>query len=715
MSESLYSPTWYRVANLKPRLRSHVEIHRHDYRGELWYVMQDHSASRYQRFTPAAYRLIGLMDGRRTVEEIWQASRSRLVEEAPTQQEVIRLLSQLHAVDALQGDVQPDPGELAMRFEKKRMGWLKQTMRSPLFMRFPILDPERFLSRFRRLAGLFFSWPGVILWLAVVAPAVFQAGVHWTELTENIADRILAPLNLFVLWLTFPFLKAFHEFGHAFAVKTKGGEVHEMGIMLLVFTPIPYVDASAASAFRRKRERILVGAAGMLVEFFFAALAFYVWLNVQPGALRAVAFNVMVIAGVSSLLFNGNPLLRFDAYYILVDILEIPNLGSRGTRYVLYLLQRYLLGIGDAEPPLSTHGERAWFVVYTILAFCYRMTIYLGIVLFVAGKFFFIGVMFALWAAVNMLILPVVKGIRFLIISPRLNRKRLRAVLVCGLMFTGVAAFIVMVPVSLGTITEGVIWIPDKSFVRAATDGFVERIIAMPGTRVKEKDPLIICSEPLLPAQIRILESRLRELKSLYVSQKFSDRVAADITRDEIEHVSAQLADARSREAELTTRSRADGVFVVPMPQDMPGRFVRRGELLGYVLNPSTITARVVVDQSDVDFVRLRTRTVTVRFPQNIAEKVPAMIRRVVPAATEQLPSPTLSMEGGGEIAIDPRDAQGTKAFQKIFLLDVELLDLVGNYTVGGRVYVRFDHGKEPLFHRWYRSVRKLFLKRFNV
>jgi len=549
----------------------------------------------------------------------------------------------------------------------------------------------------------------------VVVPAVFQVGVHWTELTENIADRILAPQNLLVLWLTFPFLKALHEFGHAFAVKTKGGEVHEMGIMLLVFTPIPYLDASAASAFRRKRERILVGAAGMLVEFFLAALAFYVWLNVQPGPLRAVAFNVMVIAGVSSVLFNGNPLLRFDAYYILMDMLEIPNLGSRGTRYVFYLLQRYLLGIADAEPPLSTPRERAWFVAYTVLAFCYRMIIYVGIVLFVAGKFFFVGVMFALWAAGNMLILPLAKGIRFLTTSPRLNRKRLRAVLAAGLMLAGVTAGIVTVPVSLSTIAEGVIWIPDQSFVRAGTEGFIKRIIAAPGTRVEEKDALIRCSDPLLPAEIRVLESRLQELKALYGSRIFSDRVAADIARDEIEHVGAQLEDARRREADLTTRSNADGVFVVPIPQDMPGRFVRRGELLGYVLDPSTITARVVVDQSDVDFVRLHTRAVTVRFPHNFAEKVPAMIRRVVPAATDQLPSRTLSREGGGEIAVDPRDDQGTKAFQKIFLLDVDLLDLADSYTVGGRVYVRFDHGKEPLVHRWYRSVRKLLLERFDV
>jgi putative peptide zinc metalloprotease protein len=367
------------------------------------------------------------------------------------------------------------------------------------------------------------------------------------------------------------------------------------------------------------------------------------------------------------------------------------------------------------EPPVSTPGERVWFVVYTICAFLYRMSIYTAIVLFVASKFFFVGVLFALWAAVNMLVIPVFKGIRFLFTSPQLNRKRLRAVAVSGLTIGAAAALIFLVPVSLGTIAEGVIWVPDESFVRAAADGFVERIMVQPGGHVRENNALIACVDPLLPAQIRVLASRLRELEAVYTSQILNDRVAADITKDEMAHVRAQLEDARSREAELTIRSKSRGVFVMPMPQDMPGRFVHRGELLGYVLDPSTITARVVVGQADVDFVRSRTRSVTVRLPENFAQKVPAIIRRIVPAATDQLPSRILSREGGGDIAIDPRDAVGTKAYQKMFLFDVDLLEQMNSYTVGGRVYVRFDHGKEPLFHRWYRSVRKLLLKRFNV
>jgi putative peptide zinc metalloprotease protein len=159
----------------------------------------------------------------------------------------------------------------------------------------------------------------------------------------------------------------------------------------------------------------------------------------------------------------------------------------------------------------------------------------------------------------------------------------------------------------------------------------------------------------------------------------------------------------------------AEGTFLSPMAQDLPGRFVKRGELLGYVLDRSTITARVVVSQSDVDFVRQRTSELKIRFPEKLAETIPAVIKREVPAATDQLPSRTLSQQGGGEIAIDPRDMLGVKAFQKIFLFDIELPEHVGLFNVGGRVYVRFDHGWEPLVWRWYRTIRQLFLRRFNV
>ena len=715
MPTPLYSPLWYRVEGLKPRLRSHVEIHRHKYRGEIWYVLQDHATGRMQRFTPAAYLLIGLMDGRRSVQEIWETGRARLGDDAPTQEEMIRLLGQLHAVDVMQCDVPPDTAEMLKRFEQRQSRKWFQNVRNPMAMRFSFLDPEKFLVRFRFLASPFFGWFGATLWLAVVGTGVFLAGVHWSELTENITDRVLAPQNLVLLWLTFPLLKAFHEFGHAFAVKVFGGEVHEMGIMFLVLTPIPYVDASAATAFHSKGRRLVVGGAGMAVELFIAAIALFLWIHVQPGSMRGLLYNVIFIAGVSSLFFNGNPLLRYDSYYMLADWLEMPNLGIRGNRYIGYLLQRYLFGLKDVERPISARGERFWFITYTLASFAYRIFIYVSIALFIATQFFVAGIMLAGWAVFTMFVLPSAKGLKFLFSSPKLHKNRARAILATSLVLIALGAVISYVPVPLSTRAEGVIWIPEQAYVRAGTEGFIEKLKVIPGSRVKAGDPLVECSDFLLPPQIRVLESQMEELKVQYDTQMLTDRVKAEITKEEMKQVTANLERARERVADLTVRSLMDGVFLSPMAQDLPGRFARRGELLGYVVDRSLITARVVVTQEDVDFVRQKNRGVKIQLPEKIGEVFPVVIKREVPAATDQLPSRTLSQQGGGEIPVNPQDTQGMKAFQTIFMFDLELPEHEKFYHVGGRVYVRFDHGWEPLLWRWYRSARQVFLKRFNV
>jgi putative peptide zinc metalloprotease protein len=715
MRASLFSPSWYRVAALKPRLRSHAEIHRHDYRGEPWYVLQDHTSGRFMRFTPGAYLLIGLMDGERTVQEIWEIGRSRLGDDAPTQEEMIRILSQLHGVDVLLCDVSPDTLELLRRYEKKRLARWTQNIRNPLAIRFKLFDPEKFLVRYQGVVKPFFSWFGAIAWLVAVGWAISLVGLHWSELTENVTDRVLSPENLILIWVIFPFVKAFHEFGHAFAIKRLGGEVHEMGVIFLVFTPIPYVDASSSSAFRNKWERAFVGAAGIAVEFFIAAVAMFVWVNVEPGPVRAVAYNIVLIAGISSMLFNLNPLLRYDGYYILADFLEIPNLGPRGMRYLGYLAQRYLFGVHDAEPPFSTSGERVWFVLYSVAAFFYRIFIYVVIILFIADKFFFVGVLIAIWAIASMLFLPLFKASKFLFSSPRLGRRRPRAIAVSLGIVAIVVAMICLMPVPLSTRTEGVMWVPEESFVRAGAEGVVDRIVAEPGTEVSPGKLLIQCSDPLLPARIHVLESKYAELEALYDSQILSDRIRAQMTAEEISHVASQLKDARERAGELAVYSQAKGTFLVPLPQDLPGKFVRRGEVLGYVVEPSMVTVRVVVSPPDADLVRERTRMVQIRLPENFSEITAASIKREVPAATDQLPAKALGQAGGGVVAIDPRDEKGLKSFQKIFLFDIEPPSNDWIFNVGGRVYVRFDHGYEPLIWRWYREARQLLLTSFNV
>src|SRR5262249_19576740 len=189
-----------------------------------------------------------------------------------------------------------------------------------------------------------------------------------------------------------------------------GGTTHEFGIMFIVFAPMPYVDASAASEFRSKWHRVIVGASGMLVEVFVAALALHVWLAVEQGLVRALAFNVMLIAGVSTVLFNGNPLLRYDGYYILCDIIEIPNLATRATRYWGYLVTRYAFRQEDQEFA-GTRGERVWLFLYAPASFLYRQIVIFAIAIFIASEYAAFGIAVALWSLMTGVVMPAAKAL----------------------------------------------------------------------------------------------------------------------------------------------------------------------------------------------------------------------------------------------------------------------------------------------------------------
>lgn len=715
MSDALFSPSWYRVAALKPRIRAHVQIHRHAFRGEVWFVLQDHAEERSHRFSPAAHHFIGLMDGERTVQELWEATSAYLGDEAPTQEETIRLLGQLHATDALLCDVPPDSMEVFRRFKRQeRQAW-KRRLWTPLALRFPLLDPDRFLVRTLPGVEPLFGWFGALLWLVVVVTGAVLAASHWTDITENISERVLAPQNLFLLWFVYPAVKVLHELGHAYATRKWGGEVHEIGIMLLVLTPVPYVDASAATGFRDKRQRMVVGAAGIAVELFLGALALFVWLYVEPGLVRAIAYNVMLISGVSTLFFNGNPLLRFDGYYVLSDAIEIPNLGARANQYLGYLFQRYVFRVKDASSPAQTQGERVWMVVYGIASFIYRVIIMYVIILFIAGKFFIVGVLLAIWAIATQIVMPVGKNLAFLFNSPMLRRQRGRALTVSAVIMGLVAIILFVVPAPNWTRAEGVVWVPEESQVRAGTDGFVEQLLAKSESNVVQGQPLVRAEDPLLLTSVAVIEAQLRELRAQYDEVIFTDRVKAAVIAQDMTSVEANLKRSRDREKALVFYSPANGRFVLPDAADLPGRFVSKGQLVGYVVEPKAMTVRVVLAQDDIALVRQKTRAVEIMLADWEAAPVAAQLLREVPGGSPDLPTAALGSVGGGPFAVDPRDGKGLKTLGRVFQLDLMLPSAVSTSYLGSRVHVRFDHGYEPVGFQVYRSVRRLLLRRFDV
>ncbi len=714
MLESLFNPAWYRVAKLRPRLGSQVGLTRHFYRGQRWYVLHHAATSRVQRLSWSAYRIVGLMDGQRTVQTLWDMANAALGDDAPTQDEIILLLSQLHAADLIQCDVLPDSDEVFARDRQREQAKRQGRFASPLFLRFPLIDPDRFLERWQHLARPFFSRTGLYTGMAVLAMTLILAATHWRELTAGGLEALLTPKNLLLLWLTYPVMKCLHELGHAFAVKRWGGEVHEMGIMVVALMPIPYVDASAASVFSDKRKRIAVSAAGIAVELLLASLAFFVWLNTEPGTVRTLALMVMMTGGISTLVFNGNPLLRFDGYYMLADAIEIPNLATRAKHYLGYLVNRHLLGL-DSRPPVTTHGERAWFVVYGIAACIYRIALLLILLLYVASKYFVVGVLLALWAGVTHLAVPLVKLIRFLLFSAVTRPRRWRVIAICAGFSLLAGAALFAVPVPLWTHTEGVVWLPEQSHVRVGTDCFIARLSAGAGQRMHAGDVLVECEDPFLRTELKAQQAQRRELAARHDAYALSERVKREVLKEEIATLEADLARIRERIEKLRVRSPIDGTFIVPREEDLPGRFLKQGELVGYVIDGRGIRGRVVIPQSAIGLVRDRTQAVRVRLANRIDDLLPARVERQVPGATDQLPSPALGTLGGGPIAVDPADDTGVRALEKFFQFELALPETTFVEHFGARLYARFEHGNEPLAHRWYRSARRLFLSYFNA
>jgi putative peptide zinc metalloprotease protein len=715
VTQSLFSANWYRVAGLKPRLRAHARIHRHRYRGSTWYVLQDRSSERYHRFSPSAHAILGQFDGERTVEEIWNAALALHGDAAITQDEMIALLGQLHAADVLVCDVTPDTEELFRRRERGEQAARRRWITNLFAWQVPLLDPERFLQRTQRIGAALFAPLGLVAWLAIAALAAVLGASHWRDLSANVLDRALLPGNLFVLWLMFPVIKALHELGHAYAVKRYGGEVHEMGVMVMVLTPVPYVDASSAAAFASKWQRILVGAAGMMVELLLASFALLVWLAAEPGAVRALAFNVILVAGISTVVFNANPLMRFDGYYVLMDLLEIPNLRARATQHYRYLAERWLCGRRDAQPPHATAGERRWFVAYGLAASAYRVAVVAGILLFLGEIDPLLGLVFAIATALAWIVVPTVKGLRHLLASPSVRPVRGRALVATLGTATVVLALIFALPLPFRATAEGVVWVPEEGVVRAGTDCFVAKLLATPGAAVERGQALLACGDPDLETELRVLEARVAELDARHREAYATETVKAQIIDEERQYVASQLARTKERMAELTLRAQRAGRFAIARPEDLRGRFLAKGEIVAHVVGDRETMVRAVVAQRDIDLVRNLARGVEVRLAQDLSQSREAKVRRVVPSAVEELPTAALGTQGGGRAPIEPNDESGVKSLEKLFLVDVDLADPLQVALIGGRAFVRFDLGWEPVGWQWTRRVRQLFLSRLNV
>lgn len=716
MSEPFVSTEdiWARLADLSPRLRSHIRTHVQVYRGERWFLLLDELSGEHLRLNARAYGLVGRLDGKCTLGTVFNYLSENETPDLSIA-EVVDIVGRLQRMGAISNVLDKETLDLVKQYRDRRRNVRLRKLISPLMIRIPIFNPNKTLERLTPYVKPLIGISGALLWLLIVLPALVLSLQNWDQLANAYSTDILKPSNLMLLWFIYPVMKLVHEFSHALCVKRWGGDVHEMGITLLVLTPIPYVDASAASAFKSKYKRMVVSAAGIMVELFIAAIALYFWLGASDGLLRDAAFGVFTIGAVSTVLFNANPLLKFDGYFLLQDLIEIPNLLSRSAQYYRYLFKRYVLKLDNQVSPVTAHGERRWFLTYGLASSIYRIFILFFIVVFLSSRYLILGVALGLWAVIQQFVLPLIKSIKFLLYSPETEHRRTRSTqLVVGGAVIG-AIVIGLVPMPSSTRAQGVVWVPQQGEIFAQSAGFVSEVLVAPGELVTKGQPLLSLQAPDLDKAIVVMQNELASLDIKSEMLRSVDQAEYILLQADIDALKRSLAEKQRQRKNLQVVANADGSFTPNQRLKLQGRYFAQGDLIAHVVDPSNLVVRVAVPDADSGRLRSGVSSASVKLAEALGNQIKASVVNEVPAADHQLPSAALGAGGGGGIAIASTDESGLTTVESIFHLQLGLPPNTKIFGVGERAYVTLRHKAEPLGKRWLRSLRQVFLKTLPV
>jgi putative peptide zinc metalloprotease protein len=715
-----YSDAWHRVASVRACLRSSVRAHRQRFRGQDWVVLRDSLSSDFFRVTAEAYAFLSRLSPRRTIDEVWAEWIEAQPELALTQEEVVQLLGQLHLSNLLQFDRGAAAGSLFERYRERRGKEIKALLMGFLAIKIPLLDPDRFLDRAMPLLRWLFGPVGWIVY-SVLLFLGLKALVDESARLFDQSAGLLAPANLGLLYVGLVLAKLVHEFGHAAACKRYGGEVHKMGVMLLLFAPLPYMDATASWGFRGRFHRLLVGASGVLAEFAVAAIAALIWANTAPGVINALAYNVIFVASVSTLLFNLNPLMRFDGYHMLVDWLEVPNLFQRSRDQLKYLGERFVLGVKNAQPSARTPKE-AWLLpAYGVTSLVYWLMLMSTIIFFIAEQYLEVGIALAWIVFFTALVLPVLKFLKYLASSPRLQHQRLRAIgstaVVAGLSL----ALLAGVPVPERVRVKGVLQASDFRELYSDSGGTLVELLARPGSWVKPGQALVRLDNPELDYEIsaaRRQRAQLLAQELQAVSQAVANLQPLVRQRQAVEEKIARLL---QQQQALVMLAPIEGIWSASELEASRGQWIGRGASLGTVVDDRSWRFVAVLPQAGTHLFEAGIRQAEIRIRGQQEFNVRSERTEVMPFEQGQLPSAALGMPGGGEIAVQASDSKGLAAAEPFFRIHAQLplahsRDDEAVRRLHGRLgTMRLTLADSPLLIQWERGLRQFLQRKFRV
>lgn len=717
MASTIFSDSWFRVSGLRVALLPSVEVKVQSFRGQTWHVLQDTYTQRYFRASAQACNFIHSLQTSKTVEEVWEEFVNHHPEAAPSQEEVIQLLSQLHLSNLLYSLQQPDNAAIVERYKKQKSKEFLGKLASFLFVRIPLWNPDPWLNRIRPLILLLTGRGALAVWLVVMMGGILAAFENRSALMDQ-SQGILSLGNLPWLYVCLGSLKLFHEAGHAFVCKRFGGEVRTFGLMFLLLTPLPYVDATSSWGFPNRWHRIYVSFAGMAVEFFFAAAGALVWVNTAPGLTNSLAFNVMLIGSVSSILFNGNPLLRFDAYYMLSDFAEIPNLYQKGQQQWKYFGDRYLLGTIAAQSKASDEREWYWLTLYGLLSFIYLMVVTLGISLFLLDQWLPLGLLVLAMTLYSKLLSPLYQLGKHLRGNATQGNRRRALGSTAGI---GVALVVAMaiVPFPDAIKAHGVLQANDSSNVYLQSPGKLATLYLRHGERVHKGQRIATFENPDLQSDIRMIEHAREESLVQHRQALHQSHSELDAFQQKLDALDARLQDLHDQVARLEVVSDQDGEWVAPELHELAGTWQQRGFALGEIVDRRKFRFVAIVAQEEADFLfKHAFKKTEMRLAGQADFNVALPLVTIIPYQSQRLPSVALGWLGGGDIAVNTNEPAGDRAQESFYLLRAEipveqLRAVTALHGLSGTL--RIELAPQPLSVQAYRAVKQLVQKRYAL
>ena len=683
------------------------------------YVIKDPIALKYFRFKTEEYFLLQQFDGKNNLQDVKRAFERKYRPQTISIEDLTRFTAQLHEAGIAQIDSPDQAAVLIRRRRKNRMKKVWQFFANILYIKIPVVDPERMLTGMYPYFRWIYTPYFVAFSVAMMLAAITMVFSQWTEFSAKLPEfqSFFNWKTIFAFWCSLAVIKIIHEFGHGLTAKHFGGEVHEMGMLFLVLTPALYCDVTDSWLLPNKWKRIWISAAGIYVECFLASLATFVWWNTEQGLLNSLMMATMFICSVNTIMFNANPLLRYDGYYVMADYLEVPNLRIKSTQFFTYLFQEKVLGLEVPVQSYMPRSRRFLFVTYAIASYLYRWVVSFSIIFFLYSilkpyKLGSISAIMAIGSLVPLIGMPIYQMIKFIRTPGRMRKVKVVRALSFAAVSIVIVAGILLIPTPLRVQGTLVMTAAKPQMVYAEIPGRLLQLNVRDGEYVKAGTAIASLSNP---EKMRD-RNQLQELQGVHYAKAAwygrSDSIESRAQARQHEQMAIDLEPAIKKVSEqiarLTLYAERDGVVMGVPHSETLGQWVKPGKPFCEVGDPHLLEAHLILDQGDIDLVKLDRRAwIKIFGDSEVTWK--SKVAEIAKRNRDDVP-PELSNLAGGEIATkqDPKSGQ-TKPISAVY----EVIIPVGNPNLalqpGQRGFAKIDGGYSTLGWWLWRLLSKTF------